>query len=78
MTKKNTHKRKMVVTFVSGNNGIYTLKGEFEDMNENVVSYLGDAIRDNEPFYIIESSTIINPSNVTAVTFGPVEEYDGA
>ena len=77
-TKKAPYKRKMVVTFINGHTRSVILKGDFEDMDEKVVSYVGEALRDNEPFRLTDDNTIINPRNITAVTFGPVEELDGA
>ena len=73
-----THKREMEVAFTSGHSRRFTLKGGFEEMEEKVVSYVGDALRDNEPFYAISDATLINPRNVTAVSFGPIKEIDGA
>lgn len=76
--KKNTHKREMEVAFVSGHSRRFTLKGDLVEMEEKVVSYVWDALWDNEPFYAISDATLINPRNVTAVSFGPIEENYGA
>lgn len=76
--KEAPYYRKMVVAFVSGQTGTYTLKGEHEDLEEQSVPYIGDAIKDNEPFHVIAEDTIINPTHVMSVSFGPIKENDGA
>ena len=74
----NTHKRKMVVTFVSGLSRNYTLKGEYNVLKDEVPPHIGTAIMDREPFHVLAEDTIINPSHVMSVSFGPVEEIEGA
>lgn len=72
--KEATHKREMGVAFTSGHSRTFTLKGDRVTLEEKLISYIGDAIRDNEPFHVLVDATVINPRNVTAVSFGPIKE----
>lgn len=73
----NTHKRRMVVTFVSGLSRTYTLKGERRVLEEDIPPHIGTAIRDREPFHVLAEDSIINPNHVMSVSFGPIEEHCG-
>ena len=74
----NTHRRTMVVTFVSGLSRNYTLKGERRVLEEEIIPHIGTAIMDREPFHVLAEDAVINPSHVMSVSFGPIEEHDGA
>lgn len=76
--KKDTHKREMVVSFVDGFSRTFTLKGDLGEMEESVISHIGESIRENGTFFIIDEEVIVNSRTITAVTFGPVKEIDGA
>ena len=74
----NTHKREMVVSFVDGFSRTFTLKGDLGEMEESVISLIGESIRENGTLFLIEEEVIINSRSITTVAFGPIEEHDGA